>query len=245
MKCERKHVESSTFVHSLKHAFEILPNGTFDYRRKTQAKTDDKLAQIDHDFVRSVRARESHLHYKNTHSYHLHSLSIKRTRAIRTQVLALQLSEIDRGKNMSSSGAKTTRRPPRPPAMTATTVMIPPNVRWQYMDASGRYHNYAGADARTLEVAHVLKEKKCELRNRFGHYSIKFKSTTQITQMNLKTKRIRNVRRHVLNELTPQQQQKVNQLMSFLGGDSSEAKCRDILIESKWDLQIAINKFFG
>ena len=146
MKCERKHVETSSFVHSSKHAFEILPNGAADFRRKTQAKTDDKLAQIDRDFV-----------------------------------LALHLSET--GKNISSSGTK----PPRPPPITPfSPVTIPPNVRWQFSGQSGSYHNYQGADARILEQAFVLKKEMCELKNGFGHYSIKFKST-RITQMNLKT----------------------------------------------------------
>ena len=206
VKCERKHVETSSFVHSSKHAFEILPNGAVNFRRKTEAKTEDKLAQIDRDFA-----------------------------------MALQLSET-RGKNISSSGTK----PPRPPPITPfSPVTIPPNVRWQFMGDSGSYHDYPEADARVLEVAYVLKKKMCELKYGFGHYSIKFKST-RITQMNLKTKRIRNVRRHIINnsgpQLTPQQRNKVNQLMSFLGG--SEAECLDVLIKSNWDLQTAINKIF-
>ena len=138
-----------------------------------------------------------------------------------------------------------TRTPrPRPPVITAQTVQIPPNVRWQFMDHNGSYVNYLGADARTLEVAYQMKKDTCELRNKFGHYRVTFLSTG-ITQMNVSTRKIRNVRRLLINNgprLTPQQQQKVNQLMSFVGG--GEAQCRDLLIKSKWDLQSAINGFF-
>ena len=112
------------------------------------------------------------------------------------------------------------------------------------MDHTGRFRDYLGADARTLEVAYVLKKDTCELKNQFGHYRITFLSTG-ITQMNVKTRKIRNVRRQMLDngpQLNSQQQQKVNQLMSFVGGN--EAQCRDLLIKSKWDLQTAINGFF-
>ena len=112
------------------------------------------------------------------------------------------------------------------------------------MDHNGSYVNYIGADARTLEVAYQMKKDTCELRNKFGHYRVTFLSTG-ITQMNVSTRKIRNVRRLLINNgprLTPQQQQKVNQLMSFVGG--GEAQCRDLLIKSKWDLQSAINGFF-
>ena len=101
-------------------------------------------------------------------------------------------------------------------------------MRWQFSGQSGSYHNYQGADARILEQAFVLKKEMCELKNGFGHYSIKFKST-RITQINLKTKRIRNVRRPVNNsgpQLTFNSEIKMNSPMSFLGG--SEAECRDV-----------------
>ena len=58
-----------------------------------------------------------------------------------------------------------TRTPrPRPPVITAQTVQIPPNVRWQFMDHNGSYVNYIGADARTLEVAYQMKKDTCELK---------------------------------------------------------------------------------
>jgi len=126
--------------------------------------------------------------------------------------------------------------------VTSKNVQMPSNMRWQYQDHNGQFRNYLVDDARELEAAFVMKKDTCMLNNRFGNYLVTF-LPTGCTQMNMKTRKIRNVRRFVMApQLTPQQQQKVHQLMSFVGG--GEAQCRNMLVKSNWDVQTAINGFF-